>query len=1042
MRKLTFLLTCLFLVGVGLVNAQSKSISGKVLSAEDGQPIIGATIKVKGTSVGTITNVDGEFKISLQGDAKNLVVSYVGMTTAEVQAVNDMTVRLHADAKMIDEVVVTAIGISRKDKSMGYSVGTVKSESLSKARDANVINSLAGKVAGVRVSSASGTLGGTSRIIIRGANSLDGNNQPLFIIDGVPVDNSSAGNATTNVIAGGADYGNRAGDINGDDIESMSILKGAAATALYGSRAKSGAVVITTKKGNKNQKPSVEVNSSIRFDTPLRLPSLQNEYAQGNYGVYDLKYSNGWGPKISDVQDTQYDNFLGQSGTLQAYPDNVKNFYDVGQTYMNSVSVAGGNNVSDYRVGVTALNQTGIVPGMKLDKYTLSLNAGYQFSTKFKSRTIVNYYNTSSEGRPAQSSNDPNVLTSAINSMPRTVDMGLLRDNWINSTSKEQVALTTDKTGNNPFWIVNKNKTTGSLERIILSENLSYDPTSWLNVSNTFGLDYSNESRKQVTSVGTFGLLKGQYTKNQYYNQIINNDLLVTATKKVNSDLEFKLILGNNVNQKSYETNGLIAKDLTVKDLYVPSNASSTVPSSYTEKKRIFGVFGDFGVAYKDYLYVNVTGRNDWSSTLPVNNRSYFYPSISSSFVFSQLLPKNDILNFGNLRLNWANVGSDEAPYQLDYTYTPVSTYYVQYSQSGTFPHAGIGTAFTVPRIFPNPNLKPQNQRSFEIGSNMKFLGNRLTVDFTYYDMLTSDQIISLDVPLSTGYFSKKVNIGAVSNKGIEVSLGIVPIKTKDFTWNLDVNFSKNKQVVEELVKDKPDLIYNLASGWAGLQIQAKAGESFGLYGTKWKRNADGEFIINANTGLREIETGKFIGSIYPDWTMGIANSFNYKGFNLSFLIDIRQGGVIYSSTAASLRSGGLAKETLANRGSIFIDKGVIANGDGTYRANDIPVQSMQDFWGQYSASANTEGSVFDASYIKLREISFSYSLPSKLVKKLNIQGVEFGVEARNLWIIKDHVPHIDPESNMYGSNSAAEGVEFNGVPSTKSIGFNLKLKF
>jgi hypothetical protein len=404
-------------------------------------------------------------------------------------------------------------------------------------------------------------------------------------------------------------------------------------------------------------------------------------------------------------------------------------------------------------------------------------------------------------------------------------------------------------------------------------------------------------------------------------------------------------------------------------------------------------------------------------------------------------MPINDILSFGNLRVNWANVGSDEDPYQLDYVYTPANDYFVQFSLKGVFPHGDL-LAFTGPRIYPPENLKPQNQRSFEIGTNLKFWNNRLGIDFTYYNVSTTDQIVAISVPISTGYFNKKMNIGEVSNKGFELAFNAVPVKVADFSWDFDLNFSKNKQVVEKLVAGKPDFTYNLTSGWSGLQIQAKEGSEFGMYGSKWKREPEtGEFIIDPITGLRTVETGQFLGNIYPDWMMGINNTFKYKGFNLGFLIDIRKGGVMYSGTVASLRNAGLVAETVANREGTFIDKGVVLRG-GVYVPNDVPVQSMQDFWVNYSKSSNTEGSVFDASYVKLREIRFGYQLPVQWISKVKLQKAEIALEGRNLWIIKDHVPHIDPEANMFGTQSAGEAVEFNSVPSTRSFGVNLRLNF
>ncbi len=1042
MKKVLTIIGILCL-GLSSVLAQTVQISGTVTSADDGQPLPGVSVVVKGTTQGTVTDANGNYSFNVPDNA-TLLFSFVGMEAQEriVSGNRVIDVVMVIGAQSIEEVVVTAIGITRREKALGYAVTSVKSEEVLKAREANFVNSLAGKVAGVRVSSSSGTLGGSSRIIIRGANSLDGNNQPLFVVDGLPIDNSSYGSSTNNVVAGGIDPGNRAGDINPDDIENMTVLKGAAATALYGARAKNGAIIITTKKGQKGTKLSIDLNSSVRFDKVLKLPEFQNEYAQGNYGTYALKYLNGWGPKISSVQDQKFTDFLGDQVTLTAYPDNVKDFYETGETYMNSLSVAGGGESTDYRVGLTALNQTSVIPGMKYNKYTVSANVGHNFTERLTSRIAVNYYRIDSDGRPAQSSNDPNVLVSAINGIPRVLDINKVRNNYYNPNTGEQIPISSDKDANNPYWIINKNKFTSTLDRFIGNASLKYQICDWLSVSDNVGMDLYVESRRQVTRNGTYGKLTGGYSDNNYYTQVLNNDLLITAQHRFTEDLDIKATFGHNVYQRTYKRNSLDADNLTIPELYTPSNAASTSPTAAYNQKRLMGIFGDIGISYKDMLFVNVTGRNDWSSTLPINNRSYFYPSVSGSFVFSELLESKKILDFGNLRFNWAVVGSDEDPYQLDFAYTAASTYYVQYSLSGTFPHMGL-LAFNVPRVLPSSNLKPQNQRSFEIGTGLKFLKNRLGVDFTYYHIKTTDQIVSIDVPISTGYFAKKLNVGAVTNQGIELLLHLVPVTTRSgFIWNLDVNFAKNKQKVTKLIEGEPDFIYNLTSGWSGLQIQAKEGDTFGLYGTGWKRNPDGEIIMNPSTGLRLTETGKCFGNIYPDWTMGINNSFSFKGINLSFLIDIRHGGVMYSGTVSGLRTSGLAIETVDHREESYIDKGVIENADGTYSPNTTPVKNMQDFWGTAATASNTEGNVFNASYVKLREVRLAYALPGKWTQAINLKKIEVGIEGRNLWIIKSHVPHIDPELNFFGPVSAGEGVEFNSVPSTRSIGINLRINF
>lgn len=1041
MRRFLTLLVALVVFGVGSALGQVKQVTGVVTSADDKQPIPGVSVFVKeAPTIGASTDINGRYILkNVPANAKTIVFRFVGYTSFEMPVKSEINAVLQPEAKRLDEVVVTALGLSRDKKSVGYAVSTVKSEELLKARDGNVINSLSGKVSGVRVNSQSGTLGGSSKVMIRGANSLDGNNQPLFVVDGLPIDNGAVGFGGTN--GASADYGNRAGDINPDDIESMSVLKGAAATALYGARAKNGAIVITTKRGSKKSSMSISVNSSFRFDQVLKYPKFQNEYAQGSYGVYDLKYANGWGPKISDVQDLKFKNFLGEDETLKAYKNNVENFFETGKTYMNSIALAGGGDNSDYRVNFSSLNQTGIIPSMKLDRYTVSVNAGKEFSPKLSARTSFSYIKTKAEGRPAQSSNNPNVMTSAIYGIPRTVDIEKLRSNYYNPTTGEQIGLTTDKTGNNPFWIMNNNKYNNEVERVMGSAIITYKPISWLTISNNLGTDFYNEYRFSNNKKGTFGDLDGSFSTDQIYNRIVNNDFLVTFDETFYDKWNVKAMVGHNINQIEYRRNSVSASNLTVADLYTYSNAATTTPTNYYSKKRLVGVFGDVTIGYDNFAFFTVTGRNDWSSTLPINNRSYFYPSVGASLIFSELLPKNDILTFGKVRLNWANVGSDEAPYQLAFDYSAASTYYVQYSLSGTFPHKNL-IGFTGPRTIPPQNLKPQNQQSYEFGTDLKFFGDRIGLTVNYYYTKTSDQIVAIDVPLSTGYFAKKVNIGEVRNKGIEVDLNLKPVVYHDFVWDLGINFGANEQTVEKLLEDE-DATYTLSSGWSGLQIKAKKGDTFGLYGTAWKRDAQGNLVINKNTGLRETITDYRFGNIFPDWTMGINNNFTYKNISLGFLIDIRQGGVFYSGTAASLRTSGLAEETLENRGKIFIDKGVVLNDDNkTYSPNTVPVQSMQDFWGQYAATANTEGNVYDASYIKFRELRLSYGLPKSLLSKIGVNNAEIGFEGRNLWIIKDHVPHVDPESNFFGPSASGEGVEFNSVPSTKTYGFNIKLTF
>jgi hypothetical protein len=731
--------------------------------------------------------------------------------------------------------------------------------------------------------------------------------------------------------------------------------------------------------------------------------------------------------------------FKGDSVTLQAHPNNVADFYETGFTALNSVGISGGDEKSDYRLGFSNNTQNGIVPQSKFRKNSVTLNTGRQFSDKLRARASLNYIRTSSEGRPAQGSNDKNILTSIVNGLPRVLDIQEVKDNYVDEFGN-QIALDGDKTVNNPYWVINNNKFTNQVERMIGSAELTYQVAPWLSISNRAGTDFYNEYRRQVTKKGTLGRLDGAFTTFNLYNRVFNNDLMATGNFSIGSDLNLRVIVGHNIFEQEARRTIVTGQDLVMDDLYRFGNAKSTSPDNFNSMKRLMGVYGDIGINFRSWLFVNITGRNDWSSTLPVENNSYFYPSISSSFIFTELIPDNKVLSFGKLRLSWANVGSDEDPYQLDFQYQAANTYYAQFSLNGNFPHGGV-VGVTGPRIYPTADLQPQNASTIEVGTDLRFFTNRIGLDFTYYNTMTTNQIISIDIPLSTGYFSRNVNVGAVSNKGFEADLHLALVrKANGVNWNLDVNYNRNKQVVEELSEGLVE--YQLTGGWSGLQIKAAPGEEFGLYGTAWKRNDNGDIIINPNTGLREISPGERFGDIYPDWIMGINNTFSYKGLDLNFLIDIRQGGVFYSGTVGNLRSAGLALETAENRDQVFIDEGVLELGDGTYGTNDVPVQSMQDFWAHYSAISNTEGNVFDASYVKLREVRLSYSLPKDLLSQTFIQGLRVGVEARNLWIIKDYVPHVDPELNFFGPSAVGEGVEFNSIPSVRSYGVNLMLTF
>lgn len=1043
MKKLTIFLV--FLLFVGFHASAQMQITGTVTGSEDGMSIPGVSVVVKGQeTIGTTTDIDGKYSITVPQSTEALVFSFIGMVAQEI-SINGKTtidVVLEPEILQMDEVVVTANAIKREKRSIGYSVSTVGGDDVNKTQESDLLKSLSGKVAGVDIRSTSGDVGGSTRILIRGASSLTGTNQPLFVVDGVPISNSNYV-GENNDRNSGYDTGNRGSDINPDDIETISVLKGGAAAALYGSRARDGAIIITTKRGKKGfEQKSITYNGGLSYQTPFILPDYQNEYAQGTQGKYVNDRLNGWGPKISEMEGIEVEDINGDLTTLSSHPNNVKDFYDVGQIYSNSLAIAGADEKGDYRLGYTNYQQKGIVPESKYARNTISFNAGRKFANKFSSRITGNYIWNETTGRVSQGGNNNNAIISLIHTLPRTFDLDEYKQYENEDGSQKKLGDFTP----NPYWIINKNKFSSELNRLWGNFQLDYDPFEWLNLMGRVGTDMYREYRRQINAVGSVGMVDGQFADESVWRREFNSDLMLTA-KKAFGDLNVMFILGHNVNQREFQTIGNKASSLTVAGLYNFGNAEINTPTNYYEQRRIWGVYSDLTLSYKNFLFLNATLRNDHSSTLPEENNSYWYPSVSGSAVITDAFPgiKNNILSYLKIRANYAQVGSDEGPYQLDFTYTPLNSYFVQFQGTeNQFPH-GDYLAFGAPNTIPPTDLKPQKQNSYEIGMDLYLFDNRLGFDFAYYSIITSNQIVSLPIPWTTGYTRNRTNVGEVSNKGIELRVTATPVSIKDFKWDIGVNFSKNTQIVEKLAEGVEEI--DLGSSFNSIEVKATPGDPYGLFGKTFRHDPDGNLIINETTGLIEISNDvKRLGNIDPDWTMGIQNTFKYKGITLSALIDIREGGVMYSETVNSLRSLGLAKETGENREATIINNGVneVDNGDGTfsYVPNETPVGSMQEYWQNYADGNVAESALFDADYIKLREVRLGYQLPKKWLSKTPFGLVEISAVGRNLWLIKSEIPHIDPESSLLGSGSNAQGIEWWGAPSTTTYGFNLRLTF
>ena len=1046
--KLFILFLAIQLVTIQFGFSQEKLISGLVKD-ESGLPASGVNILIKGTSIGAQTDFDGIYGISgIEGQV--LVFSYLGMKSQEIVIgkSSKINVTMLEDAQALDEVVVTAMGIERAEKTLGYGVSTVKAEDMDVATETDVVQALQGKISGVQISGQGGGVGSSSKITIRGLTRIGGGNNPLWVVDGVPISdaNDFSGSRTT----GAVDYGNRAQDINSDDIESLTVLKGASAAALYGSRASNGVIIVTTKKGK--GKSTVSYSSTLRFDSPLQLPDFQNTYGPGNLGVYDesagdnlQEASLGWGPAISE--GGTYTDYAGNTQTFQAHPDLQKDFYALGSTKVHSVSVSGVSNkgLNDYRVSTSYSKKEGILPGSSLNRLNLGLNSGAQLYDNLSSRFSMNYVNSGIDGAVAQGANDPNILAGIINRLPRTTDISVFQP-WISEDRVSQLSPVDADGTNNPYWIINENQRTSDTERFYGNVSLDYEPIKHLSMIGRVGYDTYNTKHFSNNHKGTIGRLTGDYRENFISRQELTLDFITTYDNSF-GDFDVTLRGGTQWNERTYEATGNQGISLTIPELFSPGNVESNIPSKNYSQARILGVFGDFTFTYKKWLTLNATARNDWSSTLPENGNSYFYPSVALSFIFSDAFNlKSSVFSYGKLRANWANVGSDTSPYQLDFLYSPQASYSGQFNTGGTFPFNGQ-LAFSGPNTLPNVNLKPENQANYEVGLELGFFKNRLTLDATYYKNITTDQIIALLVPSSTGYSRSMTNLGQISNTGFELEIGAKIIRHKGFRWNLNYNFSTNETIIDELGEGID--VYTLSSAFNGLLVGASEGESIGLYGNRFARavDADGntiedQILVN-NNGLRFEGDNARLGNIFPDFTMGLTSVFAYKGWSLSTTFDWKEGGIMFSNTVSSLRTSGLAAETAVDRDNLFIDPNTfVDNGDGTYSENTTAIPSVQQYWSNYSANRIHESSVFDATYIKWRELGLSYNFNPKQLKKLPFNSLRIGVQGRNLAVFNTSVPHIDPETNLFGSGSNGAGIEYNGLPSTRSVGFNVQVKF
>ncbi|HEX6040244.1 SusC/RagA family TonB-linked outer membrane protein [Longimicrobium sp.] len=1096
MRRFRPLLAAAALVfAPAALSAQGPATVQGRASNPQGQPEAGVLVRIESLNVGATTGPDGRYTITIPaarvgtGQTAQISASRVGLSTVTRSVSLRPGATLTEDFQMapntllLEGVVVTALGLERQERELGVSTTQLAGEDLSRV-ETNVVNALSGKVPGVNITN-SGPQGGSSRIVIRGENSITGNNQPLFIVDGVPVDNYSTG-GNLNTGQGGFDYGNALQDLNPENIASVTVLKGPNAAALYGSRASNGVVIITTKNGSTaGGRPEITVSQNVTWEDELRLPQYQNAYGQGMAGQFSFfdGYDNGlndgadvsWGPPLdAGLMIPQYNspivNGVRQPTPWVSHPDNVDQFFDVGRTLNTSVSVAAGSERMNGRFGFSRMDQDGMAPGFGQEATTLSFSGGLDLTDRLDVNSSVQFVQREGHNRPGVGYGEDNPMSQFV-WFGRQVDVKDLERNWNQPRGSEEPGSIAGLPYSwnysyhpNPYFLQLANRNTDDRNRLIGQISASYEFRPWLRGLVRTGTDWYQDSR-QKTYAAEGNAASGLYTTNpltlnrEYVGQNgafanwdigfqeTNTDFLLTANPEMDGAFSASATFGGNRRDVNRTLDYTWVGDLAAPGIFDVSNAAITPdPYSYDSRKRVNSLYGQADLGYNDYLFLTLTGRNDWSSTLPESNRSYFYPSVSGSFVFSDALPalqNSSWLNYGKLRASWAQVGNDTDPYQLVNTYLADEIF------------NGLPT-FSIPGALRNSSLRPEITESVEMGAELGFFDNRLGLDVTVYDSRTRDQIMPVEISRATGYTSRFINAGTVRNRGVEVLLRGEPIRSGDVRWETTLSWSANRSKVLELADDVEGLEMTNGDFW-GVQQFARVGEPLGqLMGTAYQRDPDGNIIVSSSLGVPLwTNDRRVIGNFNPDWRAGIGNQISYRNARLNVLFDIKHGGEIYSVTHMFGRYAGVLSETEAGRctpagdpalpgyptcdantGIVFEGVNRVINGSDTTYVPNQKVVDAQTLW-EYAYSVN-EAHMVDAGFVKLREVTLAYDLPGRFTDRLGVTGLQLALVGRNLalWTENDH---IDPESAF--DNSNVQGFEYAQMPSARSFGFNITVR-
>ncbi len=1051
------------------------TIEGKVRDKETNETLTGVTILEKGTTNGVLTDLDGNYKIIVKDNNSVLIVKYLGFEDIERQVGNQNTLNFNLDINVtyLNTTVVTALGQERDGDKLGYAIEKLESTKIAEVKSPNFIDNLAGKVAGVTVSQGPTGVGSSSKVTIRGEASFT-NNNPLFVVDGIPINNNSINNFTNDAAAGfqEVDFGNGAMEVNADDVASVSVLKGPSAAALYGTRASNGVILITTKNGSEKKGLGISVNSSTFIDRPFQLPKFQNKYGQGNSGQFEfvdglgggindnITYS--WGPALDaglkiaqfDSPVTLPDGTIVRGGDVavhgglpitptefKSHPNNLRDFYTLGVTTTNNIAISNGFDKGNFRLSYTDMRSKSFIPGVNLDRNNVSARLTFNPIDKLEVSTSLSYVNSNSKNRPSNGYGSENINYSLVAWGPRSLNTESLKDYWQPGLEDVQQYSFNYTFFDNPYFILHENTNSFNRDRVFGNIFAKYSFNSELSLMVRSGMDYSNELRKFKRSFSTNRFRNGAYAEHNVFFREINTDFLLNYAK-IYGDITADFSLGGNRMDQSASTAQVQALSLAQPGVYNLSNAASPLEVfQINARKRINSLYGIARLGYKNFLYVDITGRNDWSSALATptssENTGFFYPSVSVSYILSNTINLPKVISFAKLRANWAQVGNDTDPYQTSTSFIAQTPYASQ-------------PTFTAADVIANNNLLPERTTSMEVGADIRFFKNKLRFDITYYNATTKNQIIALPVAISSGANQQVVNGGVVNTQGIEMLLDVTAIEKNEFTWNVGLNFSTNRAVVKEL----PEGVEKLTLAYSGVYdnvnqrvwFQVEEGGRIGdMYGTGYLKNENGDFVIGSDGKYIVDNTLKKLGNYNPDFILGINNSFAYKDWDFSFLFDWRQGGKLVSRTQALAGVAGQLIETEDRPDAGIVADGVVNTGtdaNPVWEQNTTAI-SAETYYRQYYDRNHEENNTYNASYLKLRQFSVGYTFHGDKEKGFFQTGRKLRVAfiGRNLFAISQ-IPHFDPEQFAVQGQNFVSGVEDMSYPTARSFGFKIGYDF